>query len=404
MEQITYVCITQNRLENLKRNFAQVLPYVDRAVIIDGGSVDGTEEFCKATPKVEWHYRKWDDSFANQYNEYLKYIGSGWVLIADDDELPSEGLLASLRRIAEESDEGRNFCCVEFRSWAINPDDNPPKDHPDDYWRKLFFRYQPGMKYVVDLHQCLVGYQNNKHVRSDLIYYHIKTARDVARNACRNYFIAGIWLPNASDGLRGPEWHAFRDIVKKAYPEVSTFAELDRLFIQGNVHDSVKNWMVEYRDYGSNLYHELHHFFEYYFEMLHPEEYTSELRERAERAAEEKVFTDFQIVSDTWAAPGDPRTLGVAITGVSHCSEGTWRNLTVLSPTLELLGFHGVEGGNSGRNFSWSSGVSTVRIHGIAAPPEQLVVQFAWPPRPGQHVVVKVGDRETEVTRDAVML
>lgn len=93
MDTITYVCVTQNRVENLKRNFHHILPYVDRAVIIDGGSVDGTEAYCKSQPKIEWYHRKWDDSFANQYNEYLKHITDGWVLICDDDELPSKEML-----------------------------------------------------------------------------------------------------------------------------------------------------------------------------------------------------------------------------------------------------------------------------------------------------------------------
>ncbi len=397
MEKITYVCITQNRLENLKRNFPVILPHVDRAVIIDGGSVDGTEEYCKSLPKVEWHYRKWDDSFANQYNEYLKYIDEGWVLLCDDDELPSSDLLKSLRKIVADSEQGNRFCCVEFRSWAINPDDEVPKDHPDDYWRKLFFRYHPKMRYTVDLHQCLVGYQNNNQARSDFIYYHLKTTRDVARNACRNYFIAGIWLPNASDGLRGPEWDELRAVVKSCYPEIETFSELDTLFIQGNLHEDLKAWMIKYKDFGSSLYHELHHFFEYYCELRHPEECTDAVKERVEQMSSEKKFFDISLKGGTWSPPNDSRELGVALTELSYQYGDSWRHLTVLSPDMELKGFNGVEGGNSGTNFSWSGKEAVVRLYGIEEPPAQVVVKFAWPPRSGQRVVVRVGDREEEL-------
>jgi len=404
VETITYVCVTQNRVENLKRNFARILPHVDKVVIIDGGSVDGTEEYCKSFEKVEWVHRKWDDSFANQYNEYLKYIDNGWVLLFDDDEVPSEELMVSLREIVEKSNLGENYSCVEFRSWAINPEDNPPKDHPDDYWRKILFRYQPGMHYQVDLHQCLVGYQNNKHARSNLIYYHIKSPADVARNACRNYFIAGIWLPSASDGLREPEWQGLRAIVKSCYPEVETFSDLNSLFIKGMLDEELKQWLIKHKDYGSNLYHELHHFFEYYFEILHPEEYTDAVKSQVESISSEKVYFDVSLEGDTWSAPNDSRKLGLALQGVSYRQGDSWHTLSLLSPSMELKNFNGVEGGSSGQNFSWSGESSLIRLYGVTDAPEKVVLNFMWPPRPGQQVVVKAGERTETIIRNSVLV
>lgn len=45
---ITYVTITQDRLSNNQRNFPVILPYVDRAVVVDGFSKDGTYEYLKS--------------------------------------------------------------------------------------------------------------------------------------------------------------------------------------------------------------------------------------------------------------------------------------------------------------------------------------------------------------------
>jgi len=400
---ITYVCVTQNRVENLRRNFPQILPYVDRAVIIDGGSADETEVYCKSQPKVEWHYRKWDDSFANQYNEYLKHIDEGWVLLCDDDELPSKEMLEALRGIVADSGDGETYSCVEFRSWSINSDDETPKDHPDDYWRKILFLYSPGMKYQVDLHQCLMGYKTGRHARSNLVYYHIKSIQDVARNACRNYFIAGIWLPNSTDGLRGPEWMDFRAIVKRCYPEVGTFSDLNSLFIKGGIHQDLKDWIISHKDYGSNLYHEVHHYFEYYFEMLHPEEVTPEVNAAAARASSEKTYFDIDLVSDTWSPAGDSRDLGIALTSVNFRKGGEWYMKSVLDPSVELVSFNGIEGGNSGTNFSWSGKESKIRLYGLTEAPDEILLQFAWPPRPGQNVAVKAGGREASVSRTAVI-
>ena len=404
MEKITFVCVTQNRVGNLKRNFPRILPYVDKAVIIDGGSVDGTEEYCKSFDNVEWYHRKWDDSFANQYNEYLKHVNEGWVLIFDDDEFPSEELMRELPQIVESSQKGDKFSCVEFRSWSINPEDNPPKDHPDDYWRKMFFRYQSGMHYSVDLHQCLVGYQNGKHARSNLTYQHIKTPRDVARNACRNYFIAGIWLPNASDGLRGEEWKKLHDIIKKHYPLVTTFSDLNTIFVGGGVKAELQDWLIEHKDFGSNLYHEVHHFFEYYFEILNPHEYTEEVKVRVASLAAEKTYFDIVLDTDTWNPPGDSRKLGLALKTVTYRQGKKWSTMTVLNPNLELKNFHGVEGGNTGNNFSWSSDGALIRLYGVDNPPDEVVLEFVWPPRPGQSSTVRVGERVQKISRNAVMV
>ena len=81
-ERITYAGITQNRLPLIKRNIPKVIDYVDNIVIVDAFSTDGTKEWLENySPKITVSQRVWDDSFARQYSEFLKYIKDGWFLV-----------------------------------------------------------------------------------------------------------------------------------------------------------------------------------------------------------------------------------------------------------------------------------------------------------------------------------
>lgn len=272
-EPITFVCITQNRAQNLKKNLPIVLPYVDRAVIIDGGSEDDTKEYLESlAPKVQYVYRQWDDSFCNQYNEYLRHINEGWILICDDDELPSEDMLKALRPLVEKSEKGEKFCLVSFSAISQDPDTGW-ESGPTGYTREMFFRWTPKLKYVRDPHQSLTGYQNGRRKVREEVYYHYKNQKQNFYNGCRNYWIAGAWLTeHAQSGAKGSDWEELHRIVKRRYPDVSVFRDLHKYMEAGNIHPELKAWMIKYKDHPDIRYHELRLWYEYYFDYMHPEE------------------------------------------------------------------------------------------------------------------------------------
>ena len=255
---LTYVCITQDRLENNKRNMPVVLPHVDRAVIIDGGSQDGTVEYLKSLgSKVEVYHRAWDDSFANQYNEYLKHIKGGWVLLCDDDELPSEELLSVLREIIAQSEEGTKFGVAELRANDVSYREgdwvNRTDNGPCEYYRQMFFKWYPDMHYSVDLHQALLGMRGPV-VKIKQHYYHIKSTLDEQKNACRNYFIAGEWPSGPrSDGIRTPEWQELKQLLAQHHPEVKVFNHLNALLVSKTVHSDIIDWGFKYKTHGIDL-------------------------------------------------------------------------------------------------------------------------------------------------------
>ena len=198
----------------------------------------------------------------------------------DDDEIPSEDLLKAMKDIIKNSDNGRIYSSVEFKCHGMEIDKDGKilmDPGPCEYYRLIFYLYQPGMKYMIDLHQSLVGYKNGRSIRRQETYYHLKTNEDMYRNACRNWWIAGVWLPNATEGIRVPEWHELKSIVLKAYPDVRVFGDFNAIMVKGNMDQTVKDYLIKTKDIqddeqSGRLLNELRAYYKYYLEMLHPEE------------------------------------------------------------------------------------------------------------------------------------
>lgn len=295
LEKITYAGITQNRIKNIKRNIPRVIDYVDRIVIIDAFSTDGTKEWLENySPKVTVVQRKWDDNFGNQHNEYIKQIKDGWVLVCDDDEIPSEALLKCLPRMIEESKGGYKYCIVSFacHPMEIDEDNNIVADNgPSNFHKEIFFKYNPGMYYDVVLHQCLHGHfinekrtpKNEIMIERDELYYHLKPDINLWRSACRNWWIAGIWpiYVEVPSGIKPVEWYALKELVKEVYPQVRVFRDFDDLMKKGNIDKRIKDFFYDIKDlpdrkaprngeiHGMN---ELRAYWKYYFERLWPNE------------------------------------------------------------------------------------------------------------------------------------
>lgn len=278
-EPITFACVTAPRPDNLRRLVPAVLPYVDRVVLIFGHKdMEIADELKNMSDKVEIYYRPWDDNFIAQFSCYLDVVNEGWILIVDDDELPSGEALDSLDTLVNDSNYGQNFCSVGFRAHDVS--EGVLAERPADFWKQMFFRYVPTLYYAggekTGCHQCIAGFQNDRIVASKAVYYHIKSLRDEYEHAARNYFIYGVWLPgpHITDGERREEWHELQDIIKRKYPEVRSFPDFDKILINGNVDEELKYWMVkwydEYIDHPE--YNEMRALCTYYFKYLHPEE------------------------------------------------------------------------------------------------------------------------------------
>ncbi len=185
---ITYVCVATPNLEKLRRNFDIILPHVDRVVIVVGRQDPEAEEFLKGFDQVAVVYRPWDDSFRDQYQAGLDAVNGGWMLWLDDDEVPSEEMLKSLRPVIEQSKDASVFDTVAFKCcdvWDGNVGE------PSDYYREMLMAWNNQMRFEINLHQALIG--KRRGVRCSALYYHYKDQLGSLRGACRDFFTAGVW-------------------------------------------------------------------------------------------------------------------------------------------------------------------------------------------------------------------
>ena len=273
-EKITLACVTKPHLHRLKVLLPKVLPFVDECVLIFGEKDQESIDYVKSLgPKIRAYHYVWRDNFADSWNAYLEKIKEGWVLILDDDEIPSDALLESLRGHIESSGNGTKYSCIEFR---CNPISEGQDMGPCNYFREIFFKYSPGMHYrsahKSGCHQRLVGYQSRM-IRCDDVYYHIKPLIDEYRNASRNYFIYSIWVSDQNI-YQSEDWVELKKLITEHHPNVKTFPDFDKLLIENKIAEPIKKWMVfwynKLRDHPER--NEMRALTSYFMKYLHPGE------------------------------------------------------------------------------------------------------------------------------------
>ena len=96
---ITAVVLFKNELEFLELCVSTLIENVDRVVLVDNESTDGSGEVAKRLAHdfpnhVEYHFMPVDFDTATEYqtrNKCLQFVHTDWVFIADADQLFSDG-------------------------------------------------------------------------------------------------------------------------------------------------------------------------------------------------------------------------------------------------------------------------------------------------------------------------
>lgn len=90
MPRIVANILCHNDLVYLENLIPQVERYVDKIIVVDDCSIDGTKEFLERRPMVHRIERKFDLNFSNQRNAALEEVDNGeWAFRIDSDELPT---------------------------------------------------------------------------------------------------------------------------------------------------------------------------------------------------------------------------------------------------------------------------------------------------------------------------
>ena len=106
---ITYCMMTQNRLVETIDAINLVYPFVDRIIVIDGGSIDDSifylRNMAKENPKMEFYIHPWIDNFSAQRNNYLSRVeDNSWVLVSDPDEYFDLSFLENLEAVIKDAE------------------------------------------------------------------------------------------------------------------------------------------------------------------------------------------------------------------------------------------------------------------------------------------------------------
>lgn len=290
---ITYVCITTPNLDKMKRNLPLIMTHVDSALLVLGRRDDDAEKYFSTWPMVKTVYREWDDSFKKQYQFGLDNVKGGWLLWLDDDEVPSEKMLQSLRTVVEQSANGEKFDTVSFPSCDVW--DNKVGEFCD-YHREMLTKWNPQLHFEIELHQCLVG--KHRGIRAEHGYYHFKEQDGGFRGACRNFFTAGVWADHKEsfeywhketgqdprinegaplepmnqsppyplkDGFRIDSWQEMKDILKAQHPDITDFLKLDKVLKEGGICQEFVDWAERHNEDNDKRphLHEIHAFDKY---------------------------------------------------------------------------------------------------------------------------------------------
>ena len=90
MSRIALVMIVRDEAPRLERCLASAAQYVDRMIVLDTGSTDGSQELARSLG-AEVHHFDWVDDFSAARNAALDLSDADWNLVLDADEWIDEG-------------------------------------------------------------------------------------------------------------------------------------------------------------------------------------------------------------------------------------------------------------------------------------------------------------------------
>lgn len=282
---IEYALVTLNRLSELQRALRLVSPHVDRTIVVDGASEDGSIEWlnsqeCKemrVEVKVSKQYRyAYGNHTPRERNQYLELASKNdsWLLITDTDEYLQEEAVKSLRQLATDA-ERKGYNNIGFRAhdyWTY--EDGQVYDNLSNYWHhSMFFKATPKMTYVGATHAGIHRPElQNRKIDLPFEYLHVKQERNMWRNS------AYLWwttAKNASNFTDDPIWEDFHRLMKK-YGWID-WHEFNKAMVKGNLPQEIKDWFIANKDDDNP---EKRAYFMTYFIWLHPNENVDQVSNR----------------------------------------------------------------------------------------------------------------------------
>ncbi len=182
--------------------------FVDKIIVVDGGSTDYTVEELKKYPKVQVFVHPWLDWYHNmevsQSNIVLSYIPNGELMfILDFDERMSDALKDYLLMVKSTGLPDGHIRSVSRKTVDVfRHEDSPHAILEEDGWPMI--SHQIGqypdfqtrllkkdfkMHWVNSPHHVLIGFEHNENITADVIHYEkddFRKRQDIERKWLRS--------------------------------------------------------------------------------------------------------------------------------------------------------------------------------------------------------------------------
>jgi len=217
---ITAIVITRNEEGNIG-DCLESIPFVDEVIVIDSGSVDGTEEICRRDPRVRWFSESWK-GFGPQKNSALDKAGNDWILSLDADERVTPELAEEIASLPPEPGvDGYRIPRKSFfgKRWVRHGGWYP--DHTIRLWRRRAGRFVDRSVHEVVRVEGKVGV-----LRGDLLHHTYMDTTDFVERMNRYSTLGAAELRKR--GVRGttfdllfrPPFTFFRMFVlRRGFPD-----------------------------------------------------------------------------------------------------------------------------------------------------------------------------------------
>lgn len=244
-----------NRLKELQKAVRLTAPYVDRTIVIDGCSTDGSMDWLQS---YECKQLNVDYRFIPQYlyqygnhnpdkrNPYLTLAGhDGWLLCMDDDEYLEEDALQSLRVLASDA-EAKGYDGIKFLPhdiWTMEDGSVHDVRHTD-WWAPMFWKSYPGQHYEGHTHTRIVRPgAKDSWLKTKYHYKHIKDERRLWRNSTQNYWTT---VGLAQNSTNDQTWQEFHKLMQK-YGFLD-WHRFDKIMAAGTVPQEIVDWFIAHKD------------------------------------------------------------------------------------------------------------------------------------------------------------
>lgn len=271
--QTIYINDFENALRNVK-SFHSFNPDINCIIVVDDTIFDNLIEDLKDAGAIV-RYSKWLDDLPRQRNFGLnvaRQLGCKAVISGDPDEHYNELIIKHLRSIIQSAlDQGFDLIQVNQKTLFDG------KLLETTYFKDLIFELKHGVAFqgygnLPVWHEGIFGLGKAIRLPEKYFYTHEKNRMDMLEHHVQGLFIVG---GGANLGAENPTWVELRELCDEI--GIHSWDEFKAYLVGEMMGLTMKEFMFKHRnDFEKDGDQNARALFQWYYEVLHPEQLTPE--------------------------------------------------------------------------------------------------------------------------------